>query len=318
MLVVEALENLLQIDGDKPAERRTSLSAELWKAYAIAAQDVANQNRLLVGDDGGWSDYAARLGTASPAGGRALFAYLAQQSKTRATRQSAQLHLAYSLQNSKLPLTATRLFDDDALFPVAELDPQARFLLGGMASESNQPRAAARYWQGLAPPPALDVDEWRLRLASVMVRGGMADAGADALRALLGGKKTLPADVVHRSVDVLQDFPDGQSNKTADELYRAMLPLAMSKERREILLALARSAETRKDFRSAADYFTEAALFSDGKAPDLPAIDARIAAAVNLARAGFKDDARAQFESLRKNVRDAEKLELIRRELLKL
>jgi hypothetical protein len=62
----------------------------------------------------------------------------------------------------------------------------------------------------------------------------------------------------------------------------------------------------------------EAALLSDGKIPDLPAIDARIAAASNLARAGFKDDARTQFESLRKNVRDADKLELIRREMLKL
>jgi hypothetical protein len=145
LLLVEALENLLQFGADKPAERTAGLAAELWKAYAIAAQDVANQNRLLVGDDGGWTDYAARLGTSSPVAGRALFAYLAQQNKVRATRQNAQLQLTYSLQNSKFPLTAIRLFDDATRFPATELDPQARFLLGGMASENNLPVAAARY-----------------------------------------------------------------------------------------------------------------------------------------------------------------------------
>ena len=70
--------------GDKPADRLTAITAELWKSYAAAAQDVANQNQLLVGDDAGWADFAARRGAANPIAGRALFAYLAQQSKVRA------------------------------------------------------------------------------------------------------------------------------------------------------------------------------------------------------------------------------------------
>lgn len=44
----------------------------------------------------------------------------------------------------------------------------------------------------------------------------------------------------------------------------------------------------------------------------------RIAAAANLGRAGLKDDARTRFNWLQKNVKDAEKLELIRREMRKL
>ncbi|MEO7726238.1 MAG: hypothetical protein ABIS45_03225 [Burkholderiales bacterium] len=51
ILHVDALENLLQLVGDKPMARLTALAAELWKSYAAAAQDVANQNQLLVGDD---------------------------------------------------------------------------------------------------------------------------------------------------------------------------------------------------------------------------------------------------------------------------
>lgn len=318
MLHVEALENLLQLAGDKPAERLTAIAAELWKSYAAAAQEVANQNQLLVGEDAGWADFAARRSAASPLAGRVLFAYLTQQSKVRATRQSAQLQLAFSLQSAKLSLTAIRLFDDATRFPVTLIDPQARFLLGGMAAENNQHAAAARYWQGLATPATLEPDEWRIRLAPVLVRAGIAEPGADVLRALLAGKKTLPADVVQRAVAMVQELQDTGFFKSADELYRALLPLAAPRERREILFALARIAETFNDFQNAADYFMEAALLLDARAPDTFAVNARIAAAANLGRAGLKDDARAQFDWLRKNVKDAEKLEVIRREMQKL
>ena len=318
MLHVEALENLLQVAGDKPAERLTAIAAELWKSYAAAAQEVANQNQLLVGEDAGWADFAARRSATSPLAGRVLFAYLAQQSKVRATRQDAQLQLAFSLQSAKLALTAIRLFDDATRFPVTLIDPQARFLLGGMAADNNQAAAAARYWHGLATPATLEPDEWRIRLATVLVRAGIAEPGGDVLRALLAGKKTLPADVVQRAVPMVQELQDTGFFKSADELYRALLPLAAPRERREILFALARIAETFNDFQNAADYFMEAALLLDARSPDPFAVNARIAAAANLGRAGLKDDARAQFDWLRKNVKDAEKLEVIRREMQKL
>jgi hypothetical protein len=318
LLQAEALESLLQLAGDKPAERVATLASELWKAYAAAAQDVANENRLLVGDDGGWADYAARRGSVSPVAGRALFAYLAQQSKVRATRQSAQLQLAYSLQTARLGLTATRLFDDAVRFPVSQVDPQARFLLGNLAVEYNQPRAAARYWQGLATPATLDADEWRVRLASVLVRAGIAEPGADVIRGLVAAKKVLAPELAPRTLAVVQELQDTGFFKTADELYRLLLPLAAPGERREILFGLARIAESFNDFEAAADYFLEAALLIGAKPPDAFAVNSRLAAAANLGRAGLKEDARAQFDWLRKNVRDAEKLEVIRREMLKL
>ena len=317
-LHVEALENVLQLAGDKPAERRTAIAAELWQSYFAAAQDVANRNQLLVGDDAGWADYAARGSAANASAGRALFAYLAQRSRDRATRLNAQLQLVFSLQSAKLALTALRLFDEAKQLPVAQLDPQARFLLGSMAVASDQSAAAARYWQGLATPPTLGEAEWRIRLASVLVRAGMAEPGADALRELVAGKKILPVDVVQRAVATLQELADSGFAKSAAELYRALLPLAAARERREILVGLARLAEGANDFRNAADYYLEAALLLDAATPDIFAVNARIAGAANLGRAGFKDDARAQYTWLQKNVKDADKLELIRRELQKL
>jgi tetratricopeptide (TPR) repeat protein len=210
------------------------------------------------------------------------------------------------------------LFDDAARWPVAQLDSQARYLLGGMAVENNQPAAAARFWQGLSAPPTLEPDEWRIRLAQVLVRAGIAGPGADLLRALIAGRKTLPAGVLQRAVASVQELQDTGFYKSADELYRALLPLAEARERREILFGLGRIAESFNDFQAAADYFLEAALLGDVRATDTFAINARLAAAVNLGRAGLKDDARTQLDWLRKNVKDPEKLELVRREMQKL
>ena len=314
----EALENLLQLAADDPAERVRAAADELWKTYAAAAEEVANTSGLLVGDDGGWADLAARRGTANPVEGRALFAYLALRSRLNATRQSAQLQLAFSLQNSKLNLVAVRLFDDATKFPVAQLDPQARYLLGAMAVESSQALQAARFWQGLQTPATVDGDEWRVRVAAVLVRAGVADAGVDALRALIAGKKSLAPDVMQRAVAVVQELQDTGFAKSADEMYRTLMPLAGPRERRDILFGLARLAESANDFQRAADFYLESALGTDSKTPDAFAINARIAAASNLARAGLKDDARAQFDWLRRNVREADRLEAIRREASRL
>ncbi len=318
MLHVEAMENLLQLAADKVPERTAALVAELWKAYSAAAQEIANQEQLLVGDEANWSDFGARRAGASPTTGRAFFAYLALNSKVRATRQSAQLQLTYSLQSSKLSLTAVRLFGDAMRFPTTQLDPQARFLLGSMAAENNLQEAAARFWIGLSAPPNLDAEEWNLRLAQSLVRAGAATAGADALRALITDKKTLSPESMRRAIAVVVELQDSGHYKTGDDLYRAMLPLAALRERREILYGIARIAEANYDFPRAADFFLEAALMLDARAPDVLAVNARIAAGANLGRAGYKDDARTQFNWLLKNIKDPEKLETIRREMQKL
>jgi hypothetical protein len=318
MLHVEALENQVQLAADQPPAWLAAIASELWASYAAAAQDVANQNQLLLGDDANWADYAARRVGASPPVARALFAYLARQGRVDATRRNAELQLAFSLQSSKLALTAIRLFGDTTRFPVAQLDRQARYLLGSMAAENNQPAAAARFWLGLDAPPTLAPDEWRMRLAQVLVRAGAADSGAAALRVLIAGKQALPADMMLRAVASVQELQDSGHDKIADELYRALLPLADMRARREILSGLGRIAESRNDFRRAAEHFLEAAVLIDTPAMDAFAVNARLAAAANLGRAGLKEDARAQFHWLQKNVRDAEKLESIRREMQKL
>ncbi len=318
MLHVEALEHLLQLAGSKSPEGLATPAGELWKSYAAAAQDVANQDKLLLGDDANWADLAARRAGADPTAARTFLAQLSTQSRVRGTRLSAQLQLIISLQNGKLPLTALGLFSDATRFPIAQLDPQARYLLGSIAAVHDQPAVAARFWLGLSAPPAVAPDEWNLRLAQMLVRAGAADAGAAALRALIAGRQTLPPALMQRAILPVQELQDTGHYKTADELYRALLPLAGMQERRDILFGLGRIAETNYDFQRAADYFLEAALLVESRVADAIAINARIAAAANLGRAGMKDDARSQFSWLQKNVKDKEKLEQIRREMQKL
>ena len=87
---------------------------------------------------------------------------------------------------------------------------------------------------------------------------------------------------------------------------------------RKVDLVEHRGAETAADHARAADYFLEAALTLDQPVPDALAVNARLSAGTNFARAGFRGDARSQFEWLLNNIKDAETLEKTRRELQKL
>lgn len=212
VLYVESLERLLQLADDR-TPGSLAAAGELWKAYAAAAHEVANQHQLLLGDEANWADFAARRLASSPPTARAFFASLALQSKVLKTRQGAHLQLVHALQSSGLALAALRLYSDTARFPLAELDLQARYLLGAIAAESNQPAAAAHYWLGLNAPPTLEPDEWRLRQAQVLVRAGAAGPGAEVLRALLADRKSLPASRTQRAAAAVQELQDSDERR---------------------------------------------------------------------------------------------------------
>ena len=318
LLRAEALEHRLHLAPDKATGAAAALAEDLWRTYALAAQELANQEKLLVGDDSAWSDFGARRAAANATAGRAFFAFLALNSKVPATRANAQLQLVYSLQSSKLSMTALRLFADASRFQVKDIDTQARYLLGAMAAENNRQELAARYWSGLDAPPQLDADEWSLRLAQSLAAAGMAPASVDLLRAMLTGKKTLPVAQIRRAMAVVVEIQEAGQLKSADNLYRVLLPLAAGRERRELLHAMGRGAEIAADYARAGDHFLEAALTLDQPVPDALAVNARLSAGTNFARAGFKVDARSQFDWLLNNIKDVETLEKIRRELHKL
>ncbi len=316
-LQIESLEMLLQLAAAQPPQQLAAQAQALWQVYLETAQEAGNQNQLLVGDDGGWADFAARRLATQPYVARALFAQLVQRGQSRDTRQHAQLQIVLSLNAGKRELAALRLFQHIGI-EVDAIDNQARHLLGGIAEARSLPAVALHFWQGLGAPSTISADEWQLRIAAMALRAGRVDRAAAALKNIMAAKKALSADLVQRSVALAQEILDAGKIDLANELFDALLPLVDASQQRSVLFALGRIHDGTRQFPIAADYYLRSALLADGRPPDALALQARLLAALNLARAGYKDDARVQFEWLLKNSKDVAQLELARRELKKL
>ncbi len=315
-LVLEALERTLDAADAREPARVAALSGALWKLYADTATETANRAGLLKGDDARWSDYAARRLGPEPGIARALYAQLARNTASRDTRFNAQLQLVTSLTQQNLGRVAVRLFEDPQAFPVADLDPQVRYQLGNAAAENGQPAAAARFLEALPPPPSTGADEWQLNLAAVYLKAGNTERAAAELRNLAAGKPPLPARVVSRAAALASDLAEAGQAKAAQEVLRGLAPLADAAARRDVLLAQARVADVAGEYRASAGAWLEAALTGSPPAGDVVAW--RLSAARALVRAGLKDDARAEYEWLAKNAKDAATLDAARRELQKL
>lgn len=80
-------------------------------------------------------------------------------------------------------------------------------------------------------------------------------------------------------------------------------------------MALGDAAEAKGLFARAGGYFLQAALAPDGKSRGATAPSARLAAARNLARAGYRQDAREQFEWVIRHSRNPADREVARRGL---
>ena len=317
LLLAEAGERVLNRGDAGSPQAVAVLARQLWQDYSSAAQEAANRNGLLVGDELNWADLAARsLGTAPPLA-RALYGYLARQGQAPATRHGAQLQLVFSLVNGGLERAALRLFEGSEM-EAGALDPQARYLLGAAAEARDEPATARRYWEGIAVPPHMSAEEWSLRLATVQVRSGKMQEGVAALKRALGDRKALTPALVQRGAALARELLDTGQPDAAGEVFDLMLPLAAGSDAREILFGLGRAHELAGRSPAAAGYFLRSAQLANAAAPDALALQARLAAGINLARAGYKDDARAQFQWLLSNAKDPAQREVVRRELSKL
>jgi hypothetical protein len=317
LLLAEAQERGLN-SGDPGAPQAVAvLARQLWQNYLSAAQEAANQNGLIAGDDPSWADLAARRLGAAPPLSRALYGHLARRGQAPATRHSAQLQLVYSLVSEGLGRAALRLFQESET-ETGALDPQARYLLGIAAETHDDPATAWRYWDGIDTPPNVSAEEWSLRLAAVQVQSGKADEGVAALRRALAGRTSLSPEIVRRGAALARELFDSGKLDAAGAVFDLMLPLASGSDARAILFGLGRIQELAGRNSSAADYFLRSALLADAKAPDALALQARLAAGINLARAGHKEDARAHFQWLLGNANDPTQREAARRELSRL
>ena len=320
LLVMEASEQL--INQSTPPAGSPGVQA-LWLDYAAASAVVANREHLLNGDDFGWSNSAARLAARDPASARALFAQLALQARDAEALANARVQLASALSEARLALTAARLFDDRARFPAAVLGSDLRRLLGELAAERGQFALAADYWQGLPAGAGQDADQWQLMQAQAQARAGRIDAATRIATALYARKRPAPSSAAIEATVVFADLlSDAGEFSTARSVIASLRDLLDASPeaavtpvaRRSLLLASASSGESGGNVVVAADQYLLAAMLEGFKPGEAQALDARLQAARNLARAGLTEEAQAQLDWIRRNTRDPVLLEQVRRE----
>jgi hypothetical protein len=314
---IEGLERLLHIAHRRDVRSAAELAERLWKTYSANAVEIANRQQLLVGDEGTWADYASRRLGSEPQVARAIYGHLAQRGPDPGLRRNAQLQLVFSLQSAGLERAALRLFGDGAIAFDA-LDAQVRYLLGSAAEVHGEPALALKLWSGIAPPPKLTADEWPLRVAQAAIRAGHPDAAVAALKQLTAGRKTLGPELVQRSIDLAQELLDLRRLEAAQAMYELVLPYAPEPRAREALFGLGRVHEFRNDHVAAAAFYLRSATLTNAPATDGLALQSRLLAGLSLARAGYRNDARAQLDWVIRHSKDAQFTETARRELKKL
>lgn len=302
-LQLEALERVLQSVDAGDESGQSAAARRLWQAYLATAADVGNREQLLMGDDGAWADYAARRLGPDPFLSRAFYAYLAQRAENVDIRRNAQLQLAYSLYSAGLDATALRAMQRIG-FAVDALDEQTRYLLGTISSKNNDAALTLKLWQGLPAPPNVNAIEWELTLARTALQAGDAGASVDTLRRLLADRTTVTPQLAQRVLELGQEMLDMRTIDSAQTVYELLVPLSNDAHAREALFGLGRSYELAGEPVPAAAYYLRSALLVQATAPDALAFQARLLAALNLMRAGLRNDARAQFQWLLKNSKD--------------
>jgi tetratricopeptide (TPR) repeat protein len=307
-----AMEHLLESTATNPAEGPDADAGKLWEAYASHARAAANSHQLLTGDDANWLEFALRRRTAEPAEARAYLAWLARHARDPKMQQSAQAQLAADFAAAKLPHAGLRMF---GAWPAdaGALTAPTRHTLGALAETVGDHPRALQYRQGLPAPDNMPAAVWSLRLSALALRAGRADVAVGIARALAAEQSAISAAQLPEWVALAQQFTDHGLHDAAQALFDRILPHADAVQARQVLSGIARSHEARGQPLRAADFYLRAAL--SAPATDAAATKARLQAGFSLARAGLRDDAKAQFEWVMKNAGDPAQIAVARREL---
>lgn len=310
-LRVTAMEQLLETKA-VIAESPDTDAVRLWETYTSHARAAANSHQLLAGDDASWLEFASRRRAVEPAEARAYLAYLARYAHDPKVQQNAQVQLATDFAAAKLPRAGLRVF---GAWPAeaGALTTPTRQTLGALAETAGDFAQALQYWQGLPAPDNMPAAVWRLRLSALALRAGRADAAAAIAQPLATERTVIPAAQLPEWITLAQQFTDHGLYDAAQALYERVLPQTDPAQARRVLSGIARSHEARSQPQLAADFYLRSALLAP--ATDAAATHARLLAGFSLARAGLRDDAKAQFEWLLKNANDPAQIAIARREL---
>lgn len=313
-----ALARLLALGPDVSLPGIPAATADdLWAAWREQGRVVANRRGLLFGDHDAWLNAA---GESTAREKRALLATLAREARQGDIRAEAHRRLAIALLEANDGRLLERLYTEASAFGDADAIPRPiRYTLADRFVDAGRLEEAGRLFIGLEPPSRGDATTWRLRQARVLVLAGEADAGAEALHALLDEAASLEPQTLDRALQIAFDLQGAGAHAEAlilfDRLYRrAREPHT----EREIRFWMGESHREQGDHAAAAAAYLQAARHIPDDLDDPWVETAYYRAARSLARGGFTGDARALYQRLLRATEGTRREALLRNELRRL
>lgn len=321
-----------------PAGLFTLTIDDLWNAYLENAIHIGNKAQYLVGDDPVWFEAAQAFSDSQGIQARSLYAFLmlrGQDSKIkRLATQSFLKSLSSNVYASEL---VSRLFLSSRRFKTKEATPVVvRHFLVDYALAKKDIRLASELMASIkSSPQGADKFMWSLRRARVLVMGGKAKQGSDALVTLLAEHKNITTEETDKLMQVVFDLQTVKANDLAFRVFKSiLLHVNDLKRRREIYYWMADSKNAQMKFAEAASLYLKSAMLPEnnmleGASEQLAdngfdaSFDpwgqtARYQAASNLAKAGLVADARALYLSLLEVTKDKSRIKLLKHELQQL
>ncbi len=293
----------------------------LWAAYETYAQELANQQQLLVGNFPAWFALAESMAAEQPVRARAVYAYLALNTDNGAASDEAHGQLVGLQEVEHGPQVLRQLYLNSKRFQNADAVPRAaRYALVEQAIGEGDILLASRLMRGLDQAPAgTDAMVWGLRRARVLILGGQPSEGIAVLRGLLDSQQSLSPELVDRTNQVLFDLQTLGQHQVAYELFGKVLERVQDpKAARELLFWMADSLAAEDQHVAAARLYLRSAMMPGPHAMDPWAQSARYRAAEALAEAGLRDDARFLYEGLLKATEEPDRQAVLRRTIQQL
>jgi len=317
LIQVEALEALLELKSEAYlanifSQVEVYVSADsLWSAYQKAGLQLANEFKLLRGDDEAWYLQASNLFEKQGLQARSLFAALALNASNEHHRQLSFENLASLLEKKKQGLEIiNQLFMNSQQINSLDHIPVAiRYVLVDYSLSRADLKTAARLMTDLSQPPeGKDDFDWNLRRSRVLILGGQYQAGADILVAMLSDREQLKKTQIDQYMQVVFDLQNVQSHEPALRAFEKLEQYPLSKKvQRELSFWKAESYEALKKYQQAAWLFLKSAQPIDAEM-DPWYHTATFKAAEAMGKAGLIKDAREQFiKLLRITANDARK-----------
>ncbi len=324
---IQALEALLVMSGNQQLEELFAMTARdvsadtLWSIYESYGYTIANQQKLLRGDDEGWYLIASNLFETNSEQAKAIFTVLAFNAKKTEHRHQAMRQLVALLdkQVDGLELINLLFLHSAKVANIEQVPVEVRYRLVDYALGHADLTSAARLMEKLhQPPEGEDLFAWSLRRARVLILGGQYQEGVTVMSRLLDTHESLEQAHIDQYMQVVFDLQNVQQHPLAlaafEQLQRHSLPARLH---REIAFWKAESLQALSEYEQAAYLFLKSAKpLDNGFDPWFHTASFRAAEA--LAQAELIEDARRQYIRLLRITADSARKAVIRQRLQQL